>query len=118
MRMIKTLSVLCILFCFAAGTLFAEEMTAGDYFYGIGTKFGRGLENTITSLAEIPCTMTSEIKDQGASGGFTGFGKGALFMLRRLLVGVTEVGTFFIPMERSLPRVCHENPARIFEPAT
>lgn len=92
--------------------LFAEEATAGDYFHGIGTKFARGLENTVTSLAEIPCTMSSEIKDNGAAGGFTGFGKGTLFMLRRLLVGVTEVGTFFIPMERTIPRVCHEESAK------
>ena len=76
--------------------------------YGIGTKFGRGLENVVTSLAEIPCTVHSDIKDQGGSGFFTGFGKGTLFMLRRMLVGVTEVGTFFIPMERTIPRVCHE----------
>jgi len=93
--------------------LYAEEATVGDYFYGIGTKFGRGLENTVTSLAEIPCTMTSEIKDKGGVGGFTGFGKGTLFMLRRMLVGVTEVGTFFIPMERTIPRVCHEEPEAV-----
>jgi hypothetical protein len=41
-------------------------------------------------------------------GGFTGFGKGTVFMLRRILVGVTEVGTFVIPMERTIPRVCSE----------
>lgn len=92
---------------------FAQE-TAGDYFYGIGTKLGRGLENVVTSLAEIPCTMTDDIKDQGAlAGSFTGFGKGTLFMLRRILVGVTEVGTFFIPMERTLPRVCQEKKVTI-----
>lgn len=95
------------------GSVFAEEATMGDYFYGIGTKFSRGLENTVTSLAEIPCTMGSEIHDKGGVGTITGFGKGTLFMLRRLLVGVTEIGTFFIPMERTIPRVCHEEPAKI-----
>jgi len=88
--------------------LVSAEETAGDYFYGIGTKFGRGLENVVTSLAEIPCTVHSDIADQGGSGFFSGFGKGTLFMLRRMLVGVTEVGTFFIPMERTIPRVCQE----------
>ncbi len=92
---------------------FAQE-TAGDYFYGIGTKLGRGLENVVTSPGEIPCTMADDIKDQGAlAGSFTGFGKGTLFMLRRILVGVTEVGTFFIPMERTLPRVCRKEKATI-----
>jgi putative exosortase-associated protein (TIGR04073 family) len=103
-----------VLLVLAVGTpLFAEEATVGDYFYGIGTKFARGLENTVTSLAEIPCTMSADIKDKGAVGSMTGFGKGTLFMLRRMLVGVTEVGTFFIPMERTIPRVCTEETAKI-----
>jgi len=87
---------------------FAEEATVGDYMYGIGTKFGRGLENVVTSLAEIPCTIHADVKDQGGSGFFPGLGMGTVYMLRRMLVGVTEVGTFFIPMERTIPRVCHE----------
>lgn len=87
---------------------FAEEASLGDYMYGIGSKFGRGLENVVTSLAEIPCTTHAEMKDQGGSGFFPGMGKGTLLMLRRMLVGVTEVGTFFIPMERTIPRVCSE----------
>lgn len=91
----------------------ADEETAGDYFYGIGTKFGRGFENILTSPADIPCTMKTEIKDHGASGGFTGFGKGTLFMLRRMLVGVCEVGTFFIPMERTIPPACHDEKPKV-----
>ena len=87
----------------------AGEGTAGDYFRDIGTKFGRGLENVITSPAEIPCTMAEEIKNQGGAGTFSGFGKGIVFMLRRILVGVTEVGTFIIPMERTIPLVCHSS---------
>ncbi len=86
----------------------SAEETTGDYMDGIGTQFGRGLENIVTSLAEIPCTVHADMKDQGNSGFFTGFGKGTLLMLRRMLVGVTEVGTFFIPTERTIPRVCHE----------
>ncbi len=81
---------------------------ASDYFYDIGTKIGRGFENIVTSPADIPCTMKTEIDKQGGMGGVTGFGKGTLFMLRRILVGVCEVGTFVIPMERTIPRVCQE----------
>lgn len=94
-------------FCFVAGmSCVAAEETAGDYLYGIGTKFVRGLENVVTSLAEIPCTVHADMKDREGSGFFSGFGKGTVFMLRRMLIGVTEVGTFFIPMERTIPRVC------------
>ena len=86
----------------------AEEATVGDYMYGIGTKFGRGLENVATSFAEIPCTIHADMKEQGGSGFFSGLGMGTVFMLRRMLIGVSEVGSFFIPMERTIPRVCHE----------
>ena len=86
----------------------AAEGTAGDYFYGISTKFGRGLGNVVSSLAEIPCTTKAEMQNRGVSGLATGFGKGFLFMLRRILVGVDEVATFVIPMEPTLSPVCHE----------
>jgi putative exosortase-associated protein (TIGR04073 family) len=102
------LTVLLILAVLFPASLVSAEGAAGDYMYGIGTKFGRGLENIVTSFAEIPCTIHADIKDKGGTGFFSGFGKGTLFMLRRMLVGVTEVGTFFIPMERTIPRVCHE----------
>ena len=91
---------------------FAEEIeTAGDYFASIGTKFGRGLENVVTSPAEIPCTMAKDMgQGDNVAHFFTGFGKGTAFFLRRVLVGVTEVGTFFIPMERTIPTVCSDKP--------
>ena len=91
----------------------ASEGTTGDYMGEIGTKFGRGLWNVITSPAEIPCTMNTEMKDRGGVGFFTGFGKGTLFMLRRILVGVTEVGTFVIPMPADLPPVCQPAAANV-----
>ncbi len=101
-------AILLILCSLVGAPFVVAEGTVGDYMYGIGTKFGRGLENVVTSLAEVPCTVHTEMKDQGGSGFFPGLGKGTLFMLRRMLVGVTEVGTFFIPMERTIPRVCQE----------
>ena len=86
----------------------AAEGTAGDYFSEIGTKFGRGLLNVVSSPAEIPCTMTTDMEDNAAAGFFTGFGKGTVFMLRRILVGATEVGTFMIPMGATLSPVCRK----------
>ena len=106
------LTVLLIVLALVPASVVLAEGTVGDYMYGIGTKFGRGLENVVTSLAEIPCTIHSDMKDQGGAGFFPGLGMGTVYMLRRMLIGVTEVGTFFIPMERTIPRVCHEtNPA-------
>jgi putative exosortase-associated protein (TIGR04073 family) len=104
---IKILLWMILLTVISASSVSAEE-TAGDYMYGVGTKFGRGLENVVTSPAEIPCTIHADMKNQGGTGFFSGFGKGTLFMLRRMFVGVTEVGSFFIPMERTIPRVCQE----------
>lgn len=86
------------------------EGTAGDYFYGMGAQLGRGLVNVVSSPAEIPCTMTQDTKEQGASGLATGFGKGTFFMLRRILIGVSEIGTFILPTDRTIPPVCQEKP--------
>ena len=102
------LTILLTLFVLLPTSFVSAEGDASDYMYGIGTKFGRGLENVVTSFAEIPCTIHADMKDQGGSGFFPGLGMGTLYMLRRMLVGVTEVGTFFIPMERTIPRVCQE----------
>jgi len=33
---------------------------------------------------------------------------GTVYMLRRMFIGVCEVGSFFLPAERTIPRVCHE----------
>jgi len=84
------------------------QATAGDYFQDIGTKFGRGLLNVVTSPAELPCQIRDDVRENAGTGAFTGFGKGILFMLQRILVGVTEVGTFMIPAERTIPPVCQE----------
>ena len=97
------------LLIFITGQAWAAEGTAGDYLADIGTKFGRGLWNVISSPAEIPCTMSTEISAHPAYGFFSGLGEGIAFMARRILVGVTEVGTFMIPMERTLPQVCQMN---------
>lgn len=106
----KTAILLIALVMLPASFAFpAEEATVGDYMYGIGTKFGRGLENVVTSFAEIPCTIHADMKDQGGSGFFPGLGMGTVYMLRRMLIGVSEIGSFFIPMERTIPRVCHES---------
>ncbi len=95
------LGVLGLPSSFASG-----EETAGDYAKGMITKLGSGIVNVVSSPLEIPCSIREEMFDSPAAGFFTGFGKGTVFMLRRILVGVTEIGTFVIPMEPTLPVVC------------
>lgn len=105
--MTKIIFILLFALIFLSSPVLAQEATTGDYLEAVGTKAARGLLNVVTSPAEIPCTMSSEIETRGAGAGiFTGFGQGTVFMLRRILVGVTEVGTFMIPMERTIPPVC------------
>ena len=109
-------AVLMVLFLILAGMpqAFASEGTAGDYGKGMGTKLGRGLWNVVSSPAEIPCTTSSDIKDKGGAGFFTGLGKGLVFMGRRIIVGVSEVLVFFMsPFEATLPPVCQESKASV-----
>lgn len=105
------LSALIALNGMMPSVLASGEGTAGDYFYGMGAQLGRGLVNVVSSPAEIPCTMTQDTKEQGASGLATGFGKGTFFMFRRILIGVSEIGTFILPAERTIPPVCQEKPS-------
>lgn len=85
-----------------------------DYSVEISQKFGRGLLNVLSAPLEIPCTMRDDVKDRGGAGTVTGFFRGLAFFSRRVLVGATEVMTFVIPMEATLPPVCAEKPeARI-----
>ncbi|HRK62153.1 MAG TPA: exosortase system-associated protein, TIGR04073 family [Candidatus Omnitrophota bacterium] len=88
--------------------------SAGEYVEDIATKFGRGVENFVTSPAEIPCTVESEMhKGDRIIRFFSGLGKGTVYFLRRAIVGTTEVVTFMIPMERTMPQVCKEEPAGV-----
>ena len=77
-----------------------------DYTVGISQKFGRGLLNVVSSPLELPCTIRDEVSERGAAGVASGLFVGIAYFVRRVLVGVTEVGTFVIPMEETLPAVC------------
>ncbi len=94
--------------------LFLSPLTARaesvDYSIEISQKFGRGLRNTLTSPLEIPCTIRNDVKVRGGEGVVTGLFRGIGFFARRLLVGVTEILTFVIPMPETIPPVCAELP--------
>ena len=109
MMMKRTISIILTLSIFLIPvSLYAEG--SADYGVEIATKFGNGLKNVLSSPLEIPCTIHDDLKENHAAGAFTGLFKGIVFMLRRILVGVTEVGTFMIPMEETLPPVCAKRP--------
>ena len=89
-----------------AGAGFAGEGTAGDYVGGMGRNLGRGLWNIVSSPAEIPCTMSKDMSTNAGTGFFTGLGKGLGLMVRRMVVGVSEIATFVMPAEATIPPVC------------
>ena len=93
---------------------YAGEETFGDYSYDAAKQFGRGLVNIVSSLAEVPCTMKSDIQEKGGIGAATGLGTGLWYTVRRMLVGTTEVVTFFLPAPPVLSPVCQtKTPAGI-----
>ena len=94
---------LAILLSWPAVPLYAES---ADYGVGISQKLGRGLVNVISSPLEIPCAIRDDVSERAGAGVVTGLFKGVALFVRRVLVGVTEVGTFVIPMEETLPAVC------------
>lgn len=89
--------------------MFAGEATSGDYLADLGSQLGRGVANILTSPLEIPCTIGDDMTARPETGFFTGLSKGTLFMLRRILVGVSELATFMMPAEPTIPPVCKVN---------
>lgn len=108
MRRFSWLWVLVMVSTLALPTAFAEG--GADYTVEISEKFGRGLVNVLSSPLEIPCAIRDDSAERGAAGAVTGLFHGIILMARRILVGVTEVGTFVIPMEATIPKVCAKRP--------
>lgn len=93
----------------------AHAQTSGDYGIEISRKFGRGLLNVLSSPLELPCEIRDEVSEWGWRGIFTGPVQGVALFARRLLVGVTEVATFVIPMEGTLAPVCQKKPEPVVQ---
>lgn len=103
-RILAFLSALVFLNAHTAFATMGEAMD--DYFKTLGPKLKRGFTEIVTSPAEIGCGIKNGIEDHPRFGAFTGFSKGIVFMGRRLLVGVAEVITFFLPEDSPLPPLC------------
>lgn len=103
-----TFLILAVVFDMAIPPLYAQGKI--DYTIEVSQKLGRGVINVVSSPAEIPCTLKNEVEDRGAVGSVSGFFRGIVFMLRRILVGSTEIMSFVIPMKETLPPVCARRP--------
>lgn len=105
----QSMASLILLVMLSVPAAYAESGV--DYSVEISQKFGRGALNLLSSPLELPCTIRDDVSERGAPGVGTGLFRGLAFFLRRALVGVTEIGTFMIPMEETLPPVCAKKPA-------
>jgi len=114
-KIVHLLMVFVFFFSLGLPLSYGAEGDTSDYIYEISTKFGRGVMNVVSSPFEIFCRTAQDMEDQGATGFFTGMGKGFMHFGHRLLVGVMEVGTFVIPMPPDLPSVCEDYDAGIEE---
>ena len=108
MKQFLMMGFLLVILISGAPSVFAEGSV--DYSVEISEKLGRGLKNVLSSPLEIPCTIRDDVKARGAAGSITGLFQGIVLMARRILVGVTEVGTFVIPMEATIPPACAQRP--------
>ncbi len=100
--------ILFLLMTAAARPAFSEQYQGGlkAALEGAGPKLKRGLTEIVTSPAEIPCNIKSASEDHPKAGFLLGLGKGTVFMFRRLLVGIGETVTFFLPEIAPIPPVC------------
>ena len=73
------------IFCSLVGTPFVvAEGTVGDYMYGIGTKFGRGLENADGSVFDhLPVALFEHAQSLFVPLAFGDVAEGALHAYNR-----------------------------------
>ena len=107
----RFLAITSLILLWGLGVPLGRAESSADYSVEISQKLGRGALNLLSSPLELPCAIRDDISERGAAGVGTGLFKGLAFFLRRALVGVTEIGTFVIPMEETLPPVCAKKPA-------
>ncbi|MDQ6998301.1 MAG: exosortase system-associated protein, TIGR04073 family [Mariprofundus sp.] len=73
---------------------------AGDYATDSGSKFTRGLANSVTGWGEIPKNIINESSDSNVLVGLTyGTVKGVVHTVGRTAVGAFDLVTFFVPTE-------------------
>jgi len=97
----------------AAITFTITPIMAGEYADDIGSKFSRGLANTVTGWGEIPKNIANESRSSNVLVGFTwGTVKGAAHAIGRSSVGVFDLVTFFAPSDEYVHSTYVWNDAR------
>jgi putative exosortase-associated protein (TIGR04073 family) len=87
-----------LLVTFVLFTFSPQMAMAYTYPTKVGEKFGSGLANVVTGVAEIPKTMMVTSKREGVAYGVTaGFFTGIVHMVGRTLTGAVDIATFFVP---------------------
>jgi len=72
-----------------------QQMSYSD---GVVDKFSRGFANTATGWMELPKNIVNESRASNVGYGITlGLFQGVIHTVGRTLIGVVELGTFFIP---------------------
>ncbi len=82
-----------------------------DYSVEISKKLGRGGLTLLSSPMVIPCAIQNDVSEKGAIGVGTGLFKGLGLFLRRAFDGITQIGTFIIPVDETYSPVCPKKPA-------
>jgi len=100
-RVLSILLMLCLI-------LPPANVLAGEMGFAAqsASKLGRGAKNMVTSVVEVSCQMYYDLEDRPYTGALSGLLKGAVFMVRRALVGVADTVTFLIPSEPMIEDVC------------
>ena len=82
----------------AADDAGGDGAEGADYRTRVVEKFGRGFANAATGWLELPKSMVLESRAHNVLYGVTlGLLEGAAQSVGRSLVGVVELGTFFVP---------------------
>ena len=103
---IRMCIIVCVLVPLTMATLSrAAEETVGQK---IANGVGRGMVNVVTSPGEFGHHISYDTASMNVLGVFTGFGKGAVYMLGRIFAGMADVITLgYIPEENSLYKSMH-----------
>ncbi|ASF46461.1 exosortase system-associated protein, TIGR04073 family [Methylovulum psychrotolerans] len=78
--------------------LSAYDTNASSYPARFSSKFGNGVANAVTGIAEVPKTIIITKRRQGwAYAATAGFFTGMVYMVARTLNGAYDMATFLIP---------------------
>lgn len=103
------------LLAFMVISLFILTLATPAFCYDPATKLGRGLCNILTSPLELPAQSSKLNNSDGPFAGVTvGVLKGLQMTVTRAVVGVYEVATFMLPIQKNSEPIL-KDPEYFFE---